>query len=445
MIATKFRNICTEIPNIKEREVIETISLLESHQSNMELPVVWDRAEGFQIFDRWGNMWIDMTSSIFVTNAGHNSENNKKFIQDTIDKGLLHAYCYPTVERAEFLKKLISLTPEYLEKASLASTGTEASERALKLARMYNLKETPDKNIIVGGVGNYHGKTMGALMSATTSEARNWVGYQDPNMVQIPFPYPWIIEESGIDPSELFINHLRNLEEKGLNLDQICAMIIEPYQGWGAVFYPVDYIQKMFSWCKQRDVLFIADEIQSGFGRTGKLFAYQHYDVEPDLVICGKGISGGLPVSAVLGRTNIIELDPSLTSTHGGHPLSCAGALGNLIDFEKANLVTRAEKLGSFFKLKLDNLRLKFPDKISRIEGNGMVWGIYFVNNEGKLDVTFVDKMVDKLLQKGVFSIRTGRGVIKLGPPLTIPQDALEEAIDVHEEVINELINETNN
>ena len=440
MISTRNRKIITEIPNPKDVEVIETIAQLESEQSNKELPVVWDRAEGFQIFDRWGNCWIDMTSSIFVTNAGHNSRQNRKKVMETVEKGLLHAYCYPTVERAEFLKKLIEITPDYLQKASLTSTGTEASERAIKLARSYNLKDDPEKNIIIGGIGNYHGKTMGALMAATTEAAKSWIGYQDPNMVHLPFPYPWVLEKMNCTGSELFEQHIQELMQQGVELDRVCAMIIESYQGWGAVFYPKDYVQAMFEWCKSRDVLFIADEIQSGFGRTGELFAYQHYDVEPDIVVCGKGISGGMPVSAVIGRAEIIELDSSLTSTHGGHPVSCAGALGNLIDFEEQKLLTRASEMGALFKMKLDDLKSQFPDRIWRIEGNGMVWGIYFVDADFQLDVEFVDKMVDRLLEKGVFSIRTGRGVIKLGPPIMISQEALEEAIDVHREVIEELI-----
>ena len=444
MISTRFRHICTEIPNERDKDIIETIALLESKQANKELPVVWDHADGFQIFDRWGNCWIDMTSSIFVTNAGHNSENNRKHVQSTLDKGLMHAYCYPTVERAEFLQKLLGMTPSYLEKASLASAGTEASERALKLARLYSAQTTPEKNVIIGGSGNYHGKTMGALMSATTPEVRKWVGYQDPNMLQMPFPYPWIMECKNLSGSQLFFNHIEELEKDGLDLKKICAFIIEPYQGWGAVFYPEDYIRSMFNWCRENDVLFIADEIQSGFGRTGELFAYQHYKVEPDLVVCGKGISGGMPLSAVLGASNIIELDSSLTSTHGGHPISCAGALGNLIDYERYNLTHEANKKGTYFKKRLDALRSKFPKLISRIEGRGMVWGIYFTDGKGNLDVTFVDKMVDKLLQKGIFSIRTGRGVIKLGPPLITPIDALNEAITVHEEVIEELLYEGN-
>lgn len=441
MIKTKYRKIVTELPHKSDLEIINKISTLESIQSSKELPIVWDRANDFQIFDRWGNCWIDMTSSIFVTNAGHNSKKNNFRISKVIEKGLLHAYCYPTAERAAFLEKLIQFTPQYLEKASLASTGTEASERAIKLARLYNLDKSPDRNIIIGGTGNYHGKTLGALMSATDDKAKNWIGYHDPNMIQLPFPYPWILEKNNMSGKQLFDNHIKELNNK-IDLDRICAMIIESYQGWGAVFYPLDYVKEMEIWCKQRDILLIADEIQSGFGRTGKLFGYQHYNIIPDMVICGKGISGGLPVSAVMGRKDLIELDSSLTSTHGGHPVSCAGALGNLEDFEALDLLNKAKNTGIYFKKQLENLKKKFPNKISRIEGNGMVWGIYFKKSKenNDLDIDFVDMMVDKLFLQGIFSIRTSRGVIKMGPPLTISTEALHEAIKVHEEIIEEML-----
>ena len=444
MIETKYRRIVTAIPNPQDAEIIGQIAGLESEQSNRELPVVWDRADDFQIYDRWGNCWIDMTSSIFVTNAGHNAKYNVGFIRETLDKGLTHAYCYPTVERASLLVALNNLTPDYLQKFSLVTTGTEASERALKLARLYNFKDIPQKNIIVGGSGNYHGKTMGALMSATTPESRAWIGYQDPNMLQMPFPYPWVLEERNISGEFLFHENLNALEETGTELKNICAMIIESYQGWGAVFYPYDYVQAMAKWCRVNDVLLIADEIQSGFGRTGKLFAYQHYDVEPDLVVCGKAISGGMPLSAVMGRADLIELDPSLTSTHGGHPLACAGALGNIKDFETRNLLAEAVDKGDYLYELLSELKAKFPNKISRLEGNGMVWGIFFKKGakDESLDVEFVDRIVDRLLALGIFSIRTGRGTLKLGPPLTITKEALHEAIDVHAQVIEELINE---
>jgi 4-aminobutyrate aminotransferase/diaminobutyrate-pyruvate transaminase/4-aminobutyrate aminotransferase/(S)-3-amino-2-methylpropionate transaminase len=197
----------------------------------------------------------------------------------------------------------------------------------------------------------------------------------------------------------------------------------------------------MKNWAEEHDALLIVDEIQSGFGRTGKLFGYEYYGVEPDLVVCGKGISGSMPLSAVLGRGDLIELDPTLTSTHGGHPMSCAAALGNLESFIEYKLVERAEKLGNKLYTLLEEWKNEFPERIPLILGNGMVWAVFICYPGTKeLDADFTDRLVEKAMQKGVYSIRTGCGTIKLGPPLTISEDALKEAIQVYRESMNELI-----
>lgn len=440
-IETEHRIIKTSIPHPEDIKTFDKIMLFESSLIEKQLPIVWDCAEDYSIYDRWGNKWIDLSSTIFVTNSGHANPRSKARLQSTLDKGLLHAYCYPTVERAEFLEKLIEITPPYFERACLVSTGTEASERAIKLARIHGMKFSPRKKVIIGGVGNYHGKTMGSMMAAVTPEARTWIGNQDPDMHQIPFPYPWILEKENITGPELFDLHLNNLFRQGVNPKEVAAFIIESYQGWGAVFYPKDYVQAMREWSERHEALLIVDEIQSGFGRTGKLFGYEYYGVEPDLIICGKGISGSMPLSAVLGRSDLIELDPTLTSTHGGHPMSCAAALGNLESIIEDKLVDRAEKLGKNLLGWLNEWKDEFPDRIPLILGHGMVRAVFICKPGSKeLDADFTDKLVEKAMQKGVYSIRTGCGTIKLGAPLTISKEALKEAIDIYKDSMSELI-----
>lgn len=440
-IQTNHRVIQTQIPHPEDIKIFDQIMNFESSLIEKQLPIVWDHAEDFSIFDRWGNKWIDLSSTIFVTNSGHANKKVKARLQKTMDKGLLHAYCYPTVERAEFLEKLIEITPHYLERACLVSTGTEASERAIKLARIYGMQFNPRKKVIIGGLGNYHGKTMGAMMAAVTPEARTWIGNQDPNMYQMPFPYPWTVEEKNMTGAELFNQHINELIDQGVKPEEVAAFIIESYQGWGAVFYPKDYVRAMKEWAEEFDALLIVDEIQSGFGRTGKLFGYQYYGFEPDLVICGKGISGSMPLSAVLGKGDLIELDPTLTSTHGGHPMSCAAALGNLESLTEDKLIERAQNLGRKLYVWLMEWKNEFPERIPLILGNGMVWAVFICNPDTKdLDANFTDQLVEKAMQKGVYSIRTGCGTIKFGPPLTITEDALKEAIDVYIECMREMI-----
>ena len=441
-ISTKHRTIKTAVPHPADYELIEQIKKYERSALETQLPLVWDRAEGASIYDRFGNKFIDLSSSIFVTNSGHANPESLKELKKIIDKPLLHAYCYPTDERLRLLELLDKITPSYINAYRLASTGTEASEIALRIARTWGTNKTKDKNVIIGGQRNFHGKTMGALMSATTSAAKEWIGYTDPNMLQMPFPYPWVLEKEGLEGDELFHKHINQLITDGLNPSRVAAFVIEAYQGWGAIFYPKSYVTAMKKWCEQNDTLFIVDEIQSGFGRTGKLFCYEHYDVEPDMVLCGKGISGSLPLSAVIGKASVLDTETTHSSTHGGHTLSCAAAIGNLRYFMEHNLVARAQNLESKFHDLTHQWQKKFPHRIKRIIGKGMVWGI-FINkkNSEELDSEYVDKLIFLALQKGVYSIRTGCGTIKIGPPLTISEDALEEAFQVYTEAMEELEN----
>ena len=439
-IDTDFRKIHTEIPVPESLPLLEKIRSYESNNALEQLPVVWDRAEDFQIFDPWGNCWIDFTSSIFVTNSGHGNHYVIEHIQKILTKPLLHSYYYPTQIRADFLDALIAVTPKNLEKAILLSAGTEATERAIKIARIHGTGISAEKNIIVGWDGNYHGKTMGAQLVSGQHADKNWMGFRDPGFAHLPFPYPWTLEQENCDGKTLFENHLAQLEGQGVNLANIAAFFVESFQGWGAIFYPEDYIGAARKWATENETLLVFDEIQAGFGRTGRLFAYEHYNVDADLVICGKGISGSLPLSAVLGSASLIELDDAYTSTHGGNPLACAAGLGNLEAFRELDLInetTRKEKLMLDI---LNTWRARYPQRIGAILGKGLLFGVFIRKpNSEELDEHLTNVICERAMEKGVFSICTGRGTLKLGPPLSIPDVALIEGLSVYEECFEEL------
>ena len=437
-VETPHRRIVTKIPAPGTVETMERIRRLESASALTQLPVLWDRAQSYQVFDPYGNVWIDLSSTIFVANCGHAHPHMVEALKNCSER-LLHAYTYPTEIRARFLERLIGFVPSGLDKASLFSTGSEASERAIKLARLYGMQSDPARRRIIGWDGNYHGKTMGATMAGGYHNQKNWIGYLDPNMHQLPFPYPWVVEKSNLSGGQLLDQHLYDLEANGGRLDEIVAFIVESYQGWGGIFYPPDYIQALRDWTRERDVLLIFDEIQAGFGRTGHLFGYQHYEVEADMVICGKGISGSLPLSAVLARADIIDLDPAYTSTHGGHPMGCAAGLANIEIFESEDLIAEAARKGTLVANVLRDWKKRLPGRIGRICGHGLLWGVFITDEHGELDPVFCDRVIERAMQKGVFSINTGRGTLKLGPPLSIPDDALAEALDVILESIEEL------
>lgn len=448
LVKTANRFIGTKLPVPESLPILNNIIKYESSNVVNQPPIIWNRAYGHTIEDAWGNKWIDFSSTIFVTNTGHGHESIRNGLKEIIDKPLLHSYSYPTFERANYLEKLAKFVPGYLEKFSLYSAGTEAVERAVKLARLHGIKTSTEKNIIVGGDGNFHGKTMGSQMVGGKHADKKWIGYLDPNMAHLEFPYPWNEDTKKIDGRDLFYKHLQVIEKKGIELKNIATFIIESFQGWGAVFYPKDYIQAMREWSKNNESLLICDEIQAGFGRTGKLFGYQYYDIIPDLVVCGKAVSSSVPLSVVMGRADIIDLDPEYTSTHGGHPLACAAGMKTIEVFERENLIEEARRKEAFFIEANKKLCRKYPEAVRQTLGAGMVFAVYIHDRHAdttkpfreQLDIDLTDRIVEKAMQKGVFLIRTGCGTLKYGPPLTITDDALIEALEVVEEAIGECL-----
>ena len=214
------------------------------------------------------------------------------------------------------------------------------------------------------------------------------------------------------------------------------------YIGWGAFFYPVAYIKALDAFAKEHYALVVFDEIQAGFGRTGKLFGYQHYGVEPDLICLGKAISGSLPLSAVIGRQKIMDLPDvgSMSSTHSANPLCCIAGLANLEAIEAGNLVEESARKGVILHNRLNELKIRYAHRVSNIFGKGLLAGVIFRNPQtDDPDSVFPSKVCEKAMQKGLLLVHTGRESVKIGPPLTIADDALIEGLDVLEESIAEV------
>ncbi|HON57645.1 MAG TPA: aminotransferase class III-fold pyridoxal phosphate-dependent enzyme, partial [bacterium] len=287
-------------------------------------------------------------STIFVANAGHGNKEIISEIKKYLDKPLLHTYTFVNEPRALFLEKLVTMSKSYFEKAFLLSAGTEATECAVKIMRMYGQKKRKDKVGIISFSGAMHGRTMGAQMLRGFDAQAEWIGFKDPNIFHLPFPYTWLSDEKSIDWSKKFDDDLNALIKNGMKIDKLCGIIIESYLGWGAIFYPIEYIQALYKFAKKNNLIVTFDEIQAGIGRTGKLFAFEHYKVKPDMVCLGKGLSSSLPLSAVLGKKKLIDTPAfgSMSSTHSGNPLCCAAALANLKFIEKNELIKASAEKG---------------------------------------------------------------------------------------------------
>ena len=253
--------------------------------------------------------------------------------------------------------------------------------------RLNGQKASSSKNVILCFEGNWHGRTLGAQMMSWNQAQKDWIGYHDPYIFHLPFPYPWIME-SQENPRDFFRKTLAEVcASNGVDpISDVCGVMMETFQGWGAVFYPKEFVQEVEIYAKEAGALLAFDEMQAGFGRTGKLFGYMHYDVEPDLLCCGKGASSSLPLSIVLGSEKVMDLPEigSMSSTHSANPMVCAAGLANMQAILEDGLLENSAKLGQVFHGELERIKNNFPDHFSLIQGKGLLAAIIFKTKDGK-------------------------------------------------------------
>jgi 4-aminobutyrate aminotransferase/diaminobutyrate-pyruvate transaminase/4-aminobutyrate aminotransferase/(S)-3-amino-2-methylpropionate transaminase len=438
-VETKYRRIVTPIPVPESIPILEKLRRYEPDAMAGQPPVVWDRAEDVNVFDRWGNKWLDWSSGVLITNAGHGRPEIVQAILAQAQKPLLTNYCFPSEIRSALVQKLVEISPAPLEKAFLLTTGSESVECAIKLARTHGVKQRGrDKATIVSFDRAFHGRTLGAQMVGGIPELKEWIVNQDPGMVQVPFPDGFRTEDVRFSVFEQALKDLR------VRPQQVAGVILETYQGGGASLCPKEYIQELRKWCDTHSALLMFDEVQAGFGRTGKLFGFEHYDVVPDLACFGKGLSSSLPISAVLGRKDVMDLyaPGTMTSTHTGNPLCVAAALANLEIILKENLTQNAFTVGGTMHCKLAGIRNKYPSVIGAHHGMGLVAGLHMVKPGGKEpDAALAQAIVRRSVEKGLlmFSPVGFRGAtVKICPPLCINEEATLEAVHVLEECIQE-------
>ena len=429
MIKTKNRIIKTTIPAPGTNKIIKSLKKNESRSMQGQLPIVWTKAEGHSLFDIKGNKFIDFTSTIFVTNVGHSNKNLIKNLKKSLDKKLLHSYAYFNKSREKYLNKLVKFAGSNFEKAFLMSAGTEATEAALKLMRLYGIKKNKRKLGIICFDGNWHGRTMGAQMMSGNKKQKEWIGYEDKNIHHINFPYPW--ELKNISPKNFLHQSLKKLKKKIDLKKDICGFMLETFQGWGAIFYPKEFVKEISKLCKKNKILLTFDEMQAGFGRTGKKFGYEHYDVKPDLICCGKGMGGGIAVSGVIGKKSIMDL-PSvgeMSSTNSANPLACVAGISVIDEINNKKILKKVNENGKVLKEGLDEI-MKNNSCVKYVMGKGMIYALIFdkeINDVGGK----LRKVCFKAMQNGLMVVCTGRESIKIGPPLTITKAAIKEGLYV--------------
>ncbi len=441
-VETAHRTIRTQLPVPESLPIFDALAASEPRSMAGQPPIVWDRAVDCTVMDRWGNRWIDWSSGVLITNCGHGRKEIGNALRNCLDHELLATYVFAHERRAELTRLLQARAPSPdAYRVFLLSTGSEATENCIKLAKTYALKKHgPERRIMISFENAFHGRTMGAQLAGGNQRQKNWISCSCPDFIQVPFPDGFKTENTSF---ELF---LQTLDAQGVRPHQIAGIMSESYQGVGPDFMPAEYAQQLEAFCSEHDIVLIMDEVQAGFGRTGKFWCFEHYGITPDLIACGKGISSSLPLSAVIGRHDIMELyaPGSMTSTHSGSPLPVAAAIENLKVIEHDGLVQRAANLGDILIPELHRIRAKHPDHLGCATGKGMVAGIQVVKPGSKEPNPETALAINlKCFHKGLLMfapVGIAGECLKIAPPLTMAEDMLTEAIGVFEEAIDEVL-----
>jgi 4-aminobutyrate aminotransferase/(S)-3-amino-2-methylpropionate transaminase len=437
-VETPFRRIRTPIPHPDSIPVLERLLRFEPRSMSGQPPIVWERAEGVQVYDRYGNMWLDWSSGVLVTNAGHAHPEVRGAVIDQAQSGLLHSYCFPNEERSELVECLVGLAPEGLDKCFLLTTGSEATECALKLARSWGQRTGgPQKIGIVSFRQGFHGRTMGAQQMGPLGGGAGWIRNLDPDIHHVPFPDGYRVEDTSF---ELF---LRTLDEAAITPDRVAGVITETYQGVGPDFLPVEYARRLREWCDEHGALLIFDEVQAGFGRCGAFWGFEHYGVVPDLITCGKGITSSLPLSAVLGRTDVMDqYDPgTMTSTHSGNPVCCRAALASIRAILEEGLVENARAMEQELMPGLIGIQRRHPDVIGCVHGKGLVAGLQIVRpGTREPDHDLAHRIIEECFLRGLLffaPVGVGGGCVKVSPPLCISAAAIADGLGALSEAVD--------
>ncbi len=433
------RKLLTPIPGPKSQVILKRRSEAVSLSLGMALPAVIARAGGGILVDVDGNHIIDMGSGIAVVSVGNSAARVVKNVQEQV-AAFTHT-CFmvaPYLGYIEVCEALNRLTPGTFKKKSiLLNSGAEAIENAVKIARHFTKRQA----IVVFEHG-YHGRTNLTMgMTAKNMPYKEGFGPFTPEIYRMPMAYPLRWPGGARACANEALDFITQKMDKELGGKNIAAIVIEPIQGEGGfIVPPLGFLQGLATYCKDNGALFIADEIQTGFARTGKMFACEYEGVEPDLIATAKGIAGGLPLAGVTGRAEIMDsIHPSgLGGTFGGSPIACAAALGAIATIEEDNLLDRANEIGAIMVDALNAMKDKYPI-IAEVRGRGAMQAIELVI-PGSIEPNpaALSAAIKYCQEKGVLILSAGTysNVIRLLPPLVIPNHLLLEALAILDEAL---------
>jgi 4-aminobutyrate aminotransferase len=432
----KLPRIVTGLPGPRAKAIIESDHRYISPSYTRSYPLVAERASGAIVEDSDGNLFLDFSAGIAVVSTGHCHPDVVRVIQDQA-ASLIHMSGTDFYYRQmpELAAKLSSLIPDGKDwRCFFGNSGAEAIEASIKLARYATRRFQ-----LIAFHNSFHGRTMGALsLTASKPVQRKRFGPLLPGVTHIPYPNPFHCP-LGAKPENVGESVLEYLEDVIFRTtvapDEVAAIVVEAVQGEGGyIVPPANFLKGLQEIAHNYGILIIADEVQSGMGRTGKMFAFEHFDCQPDIIALAKGIASGLPLGVMMARSELMTWEPGAhASTFGGNPVSLAAAL-ETIRLLQDQYVSNSARVGAFLKSRLVQLMATHP-RIGDVRGFGLMIGIQIVRQPGtnEWDPAMRDALIQECFNRGLLVLGAGASSIRLSPPLLIDEEQAECAVGILE------------
>lgn len=443
---SKFANVQTALPGPKAKELLKRRHDIVPDAIGYGVPTFIDSAKGALLKDVDGNQFIDFAGAIGTMNIGHCDETVVDALHDQIDQYIHPGFNVMMYDPyIEFAEKLAEIAPgDYKKKVMFLNSGAEAVENAMKVARKYTKRQA-----IVSFTGGFHGRTL--LTMSLTGKVRPYkheLGPFAPEVYRAPFPYAYRRPASMSEEEyhEFMLDQVEEFFVKEVAASSVAAVIMEPVQGESGFIVPdPTFVKGVKDICEKNGILFIADEIQTGFGRTGKYFAINHFGVEPDLVVISKSMAAGIPISGVIGREEVMDSTGAgeLGGTYCGSPLGCRAGLAVLEVMEKENINERAVTIGEKVQKRFSQMKERF-EVIGDYRALGAMCALEFVKEKAtkEPDKELSDKVLKEAYENGLITLKAGvyDNVIRLLMPLVITDEQLSEGLDIIENSIETVL-----
>jgi 4-aminobutyrate aminotransferase len=427
------------LPGPKAKAILERDQKVISSSYPRAYPFVMDHGKGVEVWDADGNRFIDFMGGIAVLSTGHSHPKVVKAVQDAAEKFLHISSDFYHEGWVHLSEKLDEIAPfEENAKTFLTNSGTEAVETAIKLAK-YHTK----RGNFIGFFGAFHGRTMGSV-AFTASKPHYHRGFYPlmPGVTHVPFPddyRPILHRKMGEDYGETCVRFIEEeIFDHNVPGDEIAGILVEPIQGEGGYLVPPDgFFPALRKLCDKYGILLIVDEVQSGMGRSGKWWAIEHWDVEPDIVVSAKGIASGLPLGACIARESVMTWPKGTHgNTYGGNPIACAASLATIELLEEKYLANAAE-VGQYALDALAEIQTRHTS-IGDVRGKGLMIGVEFVKDKNTKEPNEeIRGMIEHSgFEHGLLLLGCGRSTIRLAPPLSITKKEMDEGLELFEEVI---------